>query len=1042
MNFIIKQKWLVMITWLAVVVGLFLIAPNMAELVREKGQISVPEGYSSNLAGQIMEEVQQQEGGGDETQVALVFHNENQLTSAEIKEAEKAIRALEEKKAELGVTEILTHFKEETLKTQLVSEDGKSILASVTFSWNEREPSELRDDMYQAIEHINVGHFYTSEWLIGEDLIQSSQEGLKKTEGITVVFILVVLLLVFRSIISPIIPLLTVGFTYLASQSIVSFLVDVVDFPISTYTQIFLVAILFGIGTDYCILLLSRFKEELIQRESVTDAIIETYRNAGRTVFFSGVAVMIGFAAIGFSQFILYQSAAAVAVGVAILLIALFTIVPFFMAVLGPKIFWPSKGKLEHGDSKLWALAGKFSLGRPLVSLAIVAVICVPFLVTYDGELSYDSLEEISGDVKSISAFNAIAGSFGPGESMPTQVVIKNDEAMDSVEYIGLAEKVSQELAKIDLVGTVRSVTRPTGESIEDFFVSKQAESLEAGLGEGKEGLDKISEGLQEASSELTKSEPELANATDGISELITGTTQIQTGLSDIQLNLAKIENGIRQGSMGSNEIKDGLAQSKAGAEELLAGYKELLNGYKDMQVNLSALTTKYQEVGGGLTGISDALGTIEEGNFTNLESNYEGLASDMNYLVIKGTIQEVQKQLPVLSQGLTDLNAGLGQINGGMTSANVGFEQALGGQQQLIVGLEQIIQGIEAQQAGLEQLANGQGQIVSNLPRLTNGLAGISDGQQQLLDGFGSLGGQLSQLTEGLEQSADGLMQVSTGLGSAQDYLAGLSSTDEMNGFYLPAEVLESEEFEQALDVYMSKDRKIMTMDIIFTASPYSNESMQQVEEIKEAVKRATKNTKLENAVVAVGGITSTNADLDTMSGNDYSRTVVLMLIGISIILIFLFRSLIMPVYIIGSLILTYYTTMAINEVIFVNLLGYSGISWAVPFFGFVILVALGVDYSIFLMDRFNEYKDLSVSEAMLMAMKKMGTVIISAVIILGGTFAAMMPSGMLSLLQIASIVLIGLLLYAFVILPLFIPVMVKNFGEANWWPFKRVNN
>jgi RND superfamily putative drug exporter len=137
--------------------------------------------------------------------------------------------------------------------------------------------------------------------------------------------------------------------------------------------------------------------------------------------------------------------------------------------------------------------------------------------------------------------------------------------------------------------------------------------------------------------------------------------------------------------------------------------------------------------------------------------------------------------------------------------------------------------------------------------------------------------------------------------------------------------------------------------------------------------------------------------------------------------------------------LILTYFTAMAMNEAIFVNLLGYTGISWAVPFFGFVILVALGVDYSIFLMDRFNEYKDLSVPEAMLISMKKMGTVIISAAIILGGTFAAMMPSGMLSLLQIASIVLVGLLLYAFVILPLFIPVMVKNFGKANWWPFSR---
>ncbi|WP_057763500.1 MMPL family transporter [Cytobacillus praedii] len=1041
MHQIIKNKWIVIIAWIVIAGGLFMVAPNMAELVREKGQISVPDEYSSALAGEIMADVAKQEGGGDETQVALVFHNEKKLTAEDMKEAEKAIRILEKDK-DLGIKEILTHFNEKSLKDQLVSEDGKSILTSITLNWNDREPSEVNDALYKAIKDIKVDHYYTSEWQINEDLMASSEEGLKKTEGITVVFILAVLLLVFRSVIAPIIPLMTVGLSYLASQSIVSFLVDRFDFPLSNYTQIFLVAVLFGIGTDYCILLLSRFKEELSQSESVAEAIVATYRNAGRTVFFSGVAVMIGFAAIGFSQFILYQSAAAVAVGVALLLVALFTVVPFFMAVLGPKLFWPSKSKAEHGESKIWGVVGRFSLARPFIALLIVAVVCVPFLVTYDGELSYNSLEEISGDVNSIKAFNAIADSFGPGESMPTQVVIKNDEEMDSAEYIGLAEKISKELEKVDLVDTVRSVTRPTGEPIEDFFVAKQAETLEEGLGEGKEGIDKISEGLNEAGSELSKSEPELKKATNGINDLISGTSELQLGLKEIQSNLAKIENGIRQGTKGSDDIKAGLAQSKKGAEDLLAGYKELLGGYQNLHGNLQTITANYQKVGQGLSALSAGIAQANDGMYGYLENKYTDLSADDQYQKMKQTIsgeQGLLKQLGGLSANINELNAGLAKVTEGMAGANTGFEKAMGGQGGLASGLEQLIKGIEAQQAGFNQLANGQGQIIKNMPKVTDGLNSVNDGQKQLLAGFGDLGGQIGQLTDGLGQSAEGLNKVSEGLESAQDYLAGLSKSENMDGFYLPSEVLESEDFVQVFDTYMSKDRKVMTVDVIFKANPYSNKAINQVDEIKDAVERATKDTKLENAVVAVGGITSTNADLSKMSDQDYSRTVVLMLVGISIILVFLFRSIIMPVYIIGSLILTYFTSMAINEAIFVNMLGYSGISWAVPFFGFVILVALGVDYSIFLMDRFNEYKDLSVAEAMLLAMKKMGTVIISAAVILGGTFAAMMPSGMLSLLQIAAIIIVGLFLYAFIMLPLFIPVMVKNFGAANWWPFKR---
>ncbi|MFP7470905.1 MMPL family transporter [Niallia taxi] len=1050
MNSILKGKWIVLVLWIAAIVGLFMIAPNMGDLVREKGQVSVPDTFSSAKATEIMDEIQSQENQGDQSSVALVFHSSKKLTAEEKAETEKAVKKLEADKEKLGITEILSSFTDESLKDQLVSDDGKTILVSLKVSWNDREAEEVSKALYDELEEFKVDHYYTSNWMIDQDLTTSSEEGLKKTEGITVVFILAVLLIVFRSVIAPFIPLITVGLSYLASQSIVSILVDKFDFPISNYTQIFLVAVLFGIGTDYCILLLSRFKEEMMHSESIAEAIVETYRNAGRTVLFSGIAVMIGFAAIGFSQFKLYQSASAVAVGVALLLVALFTVVPAIMVLLGKKIFWPSKGSAEHGDSKIWEIAGRFSIKRPIIALAIVAAITVPFLVTYDGTLSFNSLDEIGDDAPSIKAFNAIADSFGPGESMTTTITIKNDEEMDSIEYLGLAENISKELEKVDLVKDVRSVTRPTGEPIEDLYISKQAETLEEGLGEGKDGIDQISDGLHEAGDQLSKSGPQLSTATSGINDLIKGTDEIKTNLGTIQTNLAKIEDGIRQGTAGSDDIKAGLEAAKSGAEQLLAGQKSLLNGYKDVGTNLGTLLTKYKEIEDGIKELSDGLSNIKGGYFDYLEANYQkigedgvkqGLGDDNLYKEIRKGIEKAQKGVPLLYSGITELNGNLVKLQGGINSANGELEKAISGQAGLTTGLEQLIAAIEQQQAGLNQLADGQGQIVDNMPKLTGGLTSINDGQKQLLDGFGDINGQLGDLTEGLNQSADGLDQVSDGLNSATDYLSGLSKNDQ-NQFYLPEEVLESDDFQGALDAYLSKNNKIMTMDVVFSANPYSNEAINQIDDIKDTVERATTGTKLENAEVAVGGITSTNADLRTMSNQDYSKTVLWMLVGIGIVLIFLFRSIIMPAYIIGSLILTFYTAMGINEAIYVNLLGYTGISWAVPFFGFVILVALGVDYSIFLMDRFNEYRDLSIGEAMLEAMKKMGTVIISAAVILGGTFAAMMPSGMLSLLQIASIVLVGLFLYALIILPLFIPVMVKNFGEANWWPFKRPNN
>ncbi|WP_259370061.1 MMPL family transporter [Weizmannia acidilactici] len=127
---------------------------------------------------------------------------------------------------------------------------------------------------------------------------------------------------------------MAVGCSFLASQAVVAFLAKWVDFPIFDYTHIFLVAVLFGIGTDYCILLIHRFKEELPNFETVNEAVIHTFRSGGRTVFFSSLTVLVGFSAIGFSNFNIYRSGVGVAVGIVFLILCLVTIVPILMFIL------------------------------------------------------------------------------------------------------------------------------------------------------------------------------------------------------------------------------------------------------------------------------------------------------------------------------------------------------------------------------------------------------------------------------------------------------------------------------------------------------------------------------------------------------------------------------------------------------------------------------------------------------------------------------------------------------------------------------------
>lgn len=1039
MKNVIKLRWLMLVLWLVAAVLLFMAAPNMETLVRDKGQINVPDGYSSSNAVKLLKEMNQDNpAGSDELSSVLVFHNADKLSSGDLEEVKRGIEQLKNGEAKYGITEVINHFDTKDLEKQLVSEDGKTVLALVNISSNERTPAEARDALYEVLSDVNVDHYYTGEWLISEDVIQSSQEGLKKTEYITVVFILGILFIVFRSLIAPFIPLLTVGLSYLVSQSIVAVLVDQVNFPLSNFTQIFMVAIMFGIGTDYCILLISRFKEELSHNDNRYEAILNTYRTAGRTVFFSGLAVLVGFTAIGFSTFSLYQSAVAVAVGVAVLLIALLTLVPFFMAVLGPKIFWPSKGNLEHKPSRLWGIAGRFSLKRPLWALAVLAIIFVPFLVAYQGATSFNSLDEIGDKYNSVKAFNVITESFGPGDSMPSKVVVKVDQPMDTPAGLATIEQVTRELSKVDGVKAVRSATRPSGDEMEDFQVAKQVDLLGDGLEQGGDALGQIGKGLSEASKGLSDNAPKLNQAVSGASQLIDGTNALKSGVVQLGDGLKRIEQGLRDGSMGAKELSAGLHQAKSSADQLAAGSQQLLGSYQQMGTGLGQLTEAYQNVGTQSAGLAQGLSQVGQG-LSGLAQKYPELQQDPDFAKTQGAVAQLQTGSTQLSAGLKQLNDQLAGVSNGLAQANAGYLQAANGQAQLAQGLAQLAAGLDQLQAGIAQAAAGQGQIVSNLPQVTSGFDQLTTGQRELQNGFAQLNGQLGQLTDGLNKSADGLSQVTNGLDSANEFLAELSSKPdkELTGWNLPEEALKNEEYQQALDAYLSADRKMATFDVVFESNPYHVETFEKIDGLNEAVQRAVKGTEYADATFAIDGISSINNDLRNISAEDYSRTVMLMLIGIAIILIVMFRSIVMPIYIILSLLLTYYTSMAITEVIFVRIMGMTGISWAVPFFGFVMLMALGVDYSIFLMDRFKEYRHLPPQEAILKAMENMGSVIISAAVILGGTFAAMLPSGVMSLLQIATILLCGLSLYAFVVLPLFIPVMVRTFGEANYWPF-----
>src|SRR5690625_1600690 len=1059
MKHVLRLRWLLIGVWIVGAILLTVLSPNLQQLVAEKGQITVPDNYQSKEANELLQKMNDNDGPIHD--LVLVFHRETALSEQDKEKVSSVIEELERQKDLLEISSVLDFSESEEIAESTVSEDETTILVPIEATTENQSIAELRVEIEQITDKVDVPHALTGESLIEEDIVINSEEGLTKTIYITVVLILVILFAVFRSFIAPIIPLITVGISYVIAEGIVAILANTINFPLSTFTQIFMVAIMFGIGTDYCILIISRFKEEMHSHETITDAVIATYKSSGKTVFYAALAVLIGFSTIGLSQFTLYQSAVAVAVGVLIVTAALVTIVPFFLVLLGRKLFWPFDKNVEHKESKLWGALGHFTWTRSIFSLAIIILITLPALLLYKNEQSYDSLAELSDSYDTVKAFNWIEKGFGPGEIMPITVVMQLDEKVDDANDFQAIETITAEIASLEEVAKVRSATRPAGDIIEDFLLEEQTDLLTDGFEDILDGVNELRDGLNEAADEMKEQAPELDTAKDGVQELMDGTNEVRDGIVQIQSALREIEDGLHQGTTGLDEAIDGLETIRSNLQQTVAGHREILGGYKQITAGIQQAEKEMQEAAnidfdfdiesmkGALDGLEESVKGMHEitksvsdeipdfldipkiPDIPEYKEAYNGAMDIINGL--KSGLAEAAEQLGELK----NIDGSFNQILNPLNELNSGYEEIINGQEQLAAGLDELIDGLRQLQSGLGEAASGQGEIADNMSPMADGLGEIRDGQGEIKGAFAELQDGLDELADGLGPGADSLDELYNGLDEINRFINEMDFSNQPEVVVIPDEALEEADFWEAADMYLSPDRTVTKFEAVLNIHPYSKEAMQLVDTIEERVNSASDNTNLQTDTFKIGGIPSMNNDLNTVSAEDYKRTATLMLIGIFLILVILLRSLIMPIYLLLSLLLTYYTALGITEFIFVKLVGYDGLTWAIPFFSFVMLIALGVDYSIFLMSRFDEYRGLILYDGMMRTMRNMGTVIISATVILGGTFAAMLPSGVLSLLQIATTVIIGLALYALVILPLLTPICVKLLGEYNWWPF-----
>ncbi|RST77119.1 MMPL family transporter [Siminovitchia acidinfaciens] len=236
-----------------------------------------------------------------------------------------------------------------------------------------------------------------------------------------------------------------------------------------------------------------------------------------------------------------------------------------------------------------------------------------------------------------------------------------------------------------------------------------------------------------------------------------------------------------------------------------------------------------------------------------------------------------------------------------------------------------------------------------------------------------------------------------------------------------------------------LSEDGKAAKFSILFKGNPYEQQAFDAVKTIRSKSDTILKDAGLTDTKILVAGESAKNADLRDINKRDTIVVMVLMTVLISIMLGIQTRSVIAPIYMMGTILLSYAATIGLALFLFKVILGLDGISYRIPLYSFVFLIALGVDYSIMLIARIREeLKSMSFVDAVRRGVDRTGGVISSAGLILAATFLVLATMPIYELKLFGFIMALGILIDTFVVRPLLIPAILTLLGKWSFWPKK----
>lgn len=416
---------------------------------------------------------------------------------------------------ELPILEVWTRHTD-VVGDKLRSRDRRATLVVVRLAQEFMATDNIRvlERVEAALEQVYRGNAFpvglqvhvTGSAAVGGDMLRSAAESIQNTEITTVILVIAILAVVYRSPLLVAIPLITIVLSIALATALVAALTMLSEVPgfgwwnfkIFTTTRIFVVVILFGAGTDFCLFLISRYKEELDRGKMRGEAVAAALGGVGEALSASALTTIIGLATMFFAEFGKFRnSGPAIGLCLAVTLVACLTLSPALLRAFGKGVFWPvgfrrtrdagaTRERMPTSDfhrdaaapnkATLWSAVARVIVAYPGRVLVLSSLVMLPLAVRGTSvDVTYDFLSELAPDRPSRQGAAAMHEYFSIGETGPVVVLAQVPAGdLDSADGKQALAQLTEDLY-VEGVQSVRSLAEPRGDPPSGFSLKKAA---------------------------------------------------------------------------------------------------------------------------------------------------------------------------------------------------------------------------------------------------------------------------------------------------------------------------------------------------------------------------------------------------------------------------------------------------------------------------------------------------------------------------------------------------------------------------------------